>query len=133
MQPDGKGLRFNAGKIRLDLIPVEPLLALGEHYGRGGIKYPERNWERGMSWMDCYASLDRHSKAWLRGENFDQETGSHHMIAVAWNAFALHTYWVRDIGKDDRPLYIAKRPIFLELPEPLKQKLAEKQQQSNPT
>ena len=63
----------------------------------------ERNWERGMAWCKCFASLMRHSWAWMRGEDFDPETGSHHMIAVAWNAIAIFTYATRQIGEDDRP------------------------------
>ncbi|GAC1500211.1 MAG: hypothetical protein NVS1B6_06420 [Steroidobacteraceae bacterium] len=100
---DNGGLRFNEGKARYDLIPPEALDALAEHYGRGALKYADRNWERGMGWGKCFASLMRHGWAWMRGEDCDPETGSHHMIAVAWNAIALFTYHQRAIGTDDRP------------------------------
>ena len=97
------GLRFNTGKPRMDLLPPEALLALGEHYAKGAKKYEPRNWEKGMPWAECcFASLMRHAIAWLGGEDYDEETGSHHMIAVAWNALALFTYHARRIGRDDR-------------------------------
>jgi len=100
---DGQGLRYNDGKPRFDLLPPEALKALAAHYGKGAEKYAARNWERGMDWCKCFASLERHSWAWMGGEDIDPENGSHHMIAVAWNAIALFTYAMRNIGTDDRP------------------------------
>ena len=100
---DGQGLRYNNGKPRFDLLPPEALQALAEHYGKGAEKYAARNWERGMDWCKCFASLERHAWAWMGGEDIDPENGSHHMIAVAWNAMALFTYAMRNIGTDDRP------------------------------
>jgi hypothetical protein len=103
-EADGGGLRFNDGKPRFDLLPPEALEALAAHYGAGAKKYADRNWERGMAWCKCFASMMRHGWAWMRGEDFDPETGSHHMVAVAWNAIAIFTYHTRSIGNDDRPL-----------------------------
>lgn len=102
---DGGGLRYNEGKARFDLLPPEALFALAEHYGVGASKYQDRNWERGMAWMKCFASMMRHAWAWARGEDFDPETGTHHMIAVAWNAIAIFVYHSRQVGNDDRPKY----------------------------
>lgn len=103
IEQDNAGLRYDEGKPRYDLIPPEALEALAAHYERGARKYAERNWERGMNWCRCFGSLMRHAWAWMRGRDIDPETGSHHMIAVAWNAFALYTYSVRAAGVDDRP------------------------------
>lgn len=100
---DNQGLRYNEGKPRMDLVPPEAMLALGRHFEIGAKKYADRNWERGMDWGKCCASLERHLLAWKSGEDYDSETGSHHMISVAWNAFVLFTYAIRGIGKDDRP------------------------------
>lgn len=99
-----EGLRYNSGKPRYDLIPPEALEALADHYRVGAEKYADRNWERGLKWSEgCFASLQRHAWAWMAGENIDEETGSHHMISVAWNALALYTFAMRQIGTDDRP------------------------------
>lgn len=97
------GLRFNEGKPRYDLIPPEFMDALAAHFEIGSRKYSDRNWERGMGWCKCFASMMRHAWAWMRGEDIDPETGSHHMISVAWNAMAIYTYAARKIGEDDRP------------------------------
>jgi hypothetical protein len=106
---DGGGLRDNAGKVQYELIPADALHALAEHYTKSGgppggpPKYPARNWERGMAWLKCFGCMMRHSWAWMRGEDFDADTGTHHMICVAWNAFAIFAYATRRIGTDDRP------------------------------
>jgi hypothetical protein len=99
---DGEGLRYNEGKPRFDLMPPEALIALADHYRKGSEKYADRNWERGMDWGKCFASMERHAWAWASGEDYDAETESHHMIAVAWNALALYVYHKRNIGKDTR-------------------------------
>lgn len=71
----------------------------------GGVKFylsGERNWERGMKWGRVFGSLMRHCWAFWRGETYDEDTGSHHMIAAMWNCAALFTYDEREIGEDDR-------------------------------
>lgn len=96
------GLRYDSGKPRYDLIPVIPLDDLAALYEYGAKKYAERNWEKGMSWGRCFASLMRHAWAFWRGENYDVESGFHHMTHVAWNAMALCEYSKRALGTDDR-------------------------------
>jgi hypothetical protein len=99
---DGGGLRYDDGKPRFDLLPPEAMWALAELYRVGASKYAARNWERGMSWMKCFACLMRHAWRWMAGEEHDSETGCHHMIHVAWNAIAIFVYIKRGIGTDDR-------------------------------
>lgn len=86
---------------RFDLIPPEPLWALAEHYGRGAAKYDDRNYEKGYKWGLSVAALQRHMYQWLQGKSIDTETGTHHLIAVAWHAFALFIFEMRGIGTDD--------------------------------
>lgn len=86
---------------RFDLIPPEPMWALAEHYGKGGLKYGDRNYERGYHWSLNVAALQRHLNQWLRGEDCDSETGSNHLIAIAWHAFTLFLFSTRGLGTDD--------------------------------
>lgn len=108
VQKDEPALRYDAGKSRVDLIPPEFIEALGRHYGAGAKKYAERNWEKGMSWSRCYASALRHMLAFWSGEEFDEETGSPHVICAAWNMAALHWYKRYGKGTDDRPLTVVQ-------------------------
>jgi len=88
---------------RFDLIPAGPLTALAEHYGKGAAKYADRNWELGTEWHLNFAALMRHAWAFWGGEDLDPETGSAHMTAVAWHAFALAHFMVAHPELDTRP------------------------------
>lgn len=83
------GGRKGSKLARFDLIPSRPLELLAEHYGRGCLKYSDRNWENGYNWGLSFAAMMRHAWAFWRGEDIDPETGSPHLVAVAWHAFAL--------------------------------------------
>ena len=86
---------------RYDLIPPEFEQALAEVYGRGALKYADRNWEKGYSWGLSVGALRRHLAAWLQGESLDPDTGAHHLAQVAWHAATLYTYEHRGLGTDD--------------------------------
>jgi hypothetical protein len=88
---------------RFDLIPVGPLTELAKHYGRGAQKYADRNWEKGYEWSKNYAALQRHLFAFWDGEDLDPETGTPHVVAVAWHAFALAEFMNTHPEFDDRP------------------------------
>jgi hypothetical protein len=95
--------RYNEGKLRYDLIPVEALEDLAKLYTEGAKKYADRNWEKGMAFSKMYASLLRHLFKFWMGEDIDKETGVNHMTAVAWNAMAIVTYMKRGLNNyDDR-------------------------------
>lgn len=102
MSDTGDSLRKDDGKTRFDLLPPEAIEELAKLYTRGAQKYEPRGWEQGMAWSRCLGPLMRHLWKWIRGEDFDQETGAHHMIAVMWNAAAIYTYHIRKLGTDDR-------------------------------
>jgi hypothetical protein len=99
------GTRYDAGKPRHSLVPPEFVTALAQHFTVGAKKYADRNWEKGFSYSRAYDSLQRHAQAWMSGEDTDVETGSHHMIAVAWNACVLFCYHIWGMKRfDDRPV-----------------------------
>lgn len=95
------GGQKGAKLARFSLIPPEFLWALAEHYGKGARKYEDRNWERGYQWSLSLDALERHLNQWLRGEDRDEETDTHHLICVAWHAIALFVYSVRGLGTDN--------------------------------
>lgn len=86
---------------RFDLIPTGPLRALAEHYGAGANKYspleriegadgaPIDNWRLGFNYSSSIAALLRHFYAWQSGEDFDEELGNNHLVAVIWHAMTL--------------------------------------------
>lgn len=102
------GKKDDKNKARYDLLPPEPLEELAKLYGTGAGVYGSRNWEQGLAYGRVFAAMMRHAWAWWRGEKYDPKDGQHHLIAVAWNAFALFTYEIRNLGEDDRPKLIDK-------------------------
>ena len=87
---------------RFDLIPPEALGAIARHYGLGSRKYADNNWRRGYDWSKSYAALQRHANLFWGGEDIDPETGSPHIIAVAWHAITLYTFLNEYPEYDDR-------------------------------
>jgi len=88
---------------RFDLLPVEALTQVAEHYGRGAAKYADNQWRKGYDWSLSYAAMQRHANAFWGGEDIDAETGSPHMAAVAWHALTLLTFAIEHPGLDNRP------------------------------
>lgn len=99
-----EAMRFNTGKARWDLLPGDALSELVAVYTMGAEKYAARNWEKGLKWTNCFASMMRHSWKWMMGEDLDEESGLHHMAHVAWNALAIVAFFKRRrTDLDDRP------------------------------
>ena len=98
-----EGLRLNAGKTRVDLVPAFAHEQLGKVLTKGSEKYAVRNWERGMAWSKVIASLERHLYEIKKGEDFDKETGLLHSAHVMCNAAFLTEYYKIYPQGDDRP------------------------------
>lgn len=110
---------------KMSLVPVGPLMHLARHSAKGAAKYAPHQWRKGIAWSDLYDAAQRHFTTWwdgvdldtcpstgegcafvtIEGEPFEgvpgvscyNHTGSHHLDAVMWMAFAL-----RD-GVDNHP------------------------------
>lgn len=91
------------GKPRLDLLPPELMLSVGQVLAFGAQKYGDRDWELGMRWGRVYAAMQRHLIAWWAGEDTDDETGFSHLAHAACCVAFLLAYEQRGIGEDDRP------------------------------
>ena len=90
------------GKLRYDLIPVSSLEELCKVYTYGVEKYGDRNWEKGLPWLTCFAAIMRHLLSWVQGVDVDRESGCKHLAHVAWWCFALMWYARKGKGVDDR-------------------------------
>jgi hypothetical protein len=115
------GIKLDAGKPRFDLVPGLGLEELARLYAFGEAKYKDigglRNWEKGLGYGRCFAAMMRHAWSWFRGEDFDRESGMHHMAAVAFYAFGImHFHFsgqradAAGVALDDRPKGHAPRP-----------------------
>jgi hypothetical protein len=68
----------------------------------GGGKYPLHNWKKGLPWTEVADSAMRHIDSFLEGEDFDKETGLHHLKHAACNLAFLLWYVVFKPELDDR-------------------------------
>jgi len=100
---EDKGLRFNTGKTRYDLVPAFAQEQYAKVMTKGAEKYAERNWENGMRWSKVLASLERHLMAVKKGEDYDPETGLFHSAHIMCNAAFLTEYYKIYPQGDDRP------------------------------
>lgn len=92
---------------RTDLMPADALMSVSRHFGIGGMKYEDRNWEKGYRWSLAYGALLRHLFLWWQGEDgeVDSSTGewTNHLDAVIFHALVLRSFELRAVGTDDRP------------------------------
>jgi hypothetical protein len=100
----GSGARKNSGKIALSLVPMHLLAGCCRVLMSGTIKYASWNWSKGMKWSVCFDCTLRHLfKWWFLGEDYDEETGEHHLDHVFCNLFFLRHYVDNYKEGDDRP------------------------------
>lgn len=95
-------VKNDSGKVPLDLLPFDALVAVGEVLAFGANKYAPGNWANGAEWSRYQAALLRHYAAFANGEDRDAETGLLHLAHLACDSLFLLAYQLRGIGKDDR-------------------------------
>lgn len=74
------------------MIPVAALAEVARVYAYGADKYDRDNWRRGYAWSLSYDALQRHVNAFWGGQDFDEESGIHHLAHAAFHIFTLMTY-----------------------------------------
>lgn len=95
---DGVGLKFDKGKLRLDLLDAESIEELARVLGFGAEKYAENNWRKGIKMTRLLAASFRHLFAIMRGEDIDEETGLQH--AAHLMCCAMFMIWTLRHRKD---------------------------------
>jgi len=102
-------VRDSGDKSRPDLISPYAQMRKGEWLRQGAKKYDERNWEKGMKFGRCIASIFRHLFQYMMGW-----TNEDHLAAIAVNAeFLMHYEKMIELGKlsaslNDLPQYEKK-------------------------
>ena len=87
-----KGMKYDSGKLQLNLITEPMITGLGEVLTFGSNKYEPNSWQHVPDAIERYkAALLRHYTAWIGGEDLDVESKLHHMKHVLCNAaFLVH-------------------------------------------
>ena len=77
-------------KLMWELLPLEDVEDIVRVYTAGAKKYGPDKWQNLPDGIRRYkAALLRHLVEFDKGNEIDEETGCHHLAAVAWNAIAM--------------------------------------------
>jgi hypothetical protein len=93
--------KFDSEKPRLSIIPQLALDEIIKGFEHGASKYGKFNYSNGMEYTRYFDALQRHSRAWLMGEDID-ESDIHHIALAACNCMMLLENILTKQGKDDR-------------------------------
>lgn len=96
------GVKFDADKAPLHLIPVECLEEVAKVLSYGSQKYSDWNWAKGFKWSRLYGATLRHLYAHMRGEDKDKETNISHLTHATCNLLFLMYHELHQVGEDDR-------------------------------
>lgn len=96
------GVKFDAGKPRMSLLPAHPLTEIAKVLTFGAQKYEAHNWRKGFDYSRVMDALQRHLHAWNEGEDIDPESGLSHLAHAGCNILFLLEFERRGTGNDDR-------------------------------
>lgn len=97
-----EGLKYDIGKVPLELLPVEALIEIAKVMAFGAEKYGRHNWRKGMAWSRLVGAILRHLFAWILGEDKDPESNLNHLAHAGCGILFLLTYEINGSGMDDR-------------------------------
>ena len=98
-----KAERFNDGKCKLGLIPLDCHKWEADGFAYGANKYSMNNWRKGLPIMDQANSLFRHLNAFLNeNENIDPESNIHHLGLAQCNLTMMVNTIINHPELDDR-------------------------------
>jgi hypothetical protein len=85
-----KGLKFDTGKLRWDLLPIDCIEDVVKILTFGSVKYGPNNWQMLEEGEErYYAALMRHLSAYRQGEIIDIESGLSHLSHAMCNILFL--------------------------------------------
>ena len=96
--------KFDATKVRVDLLPIEPMMQIANVFGFGAKKYFANSYRQGETvvWSRTYGSIMRHMMAFWSGEDKDPESGLPHLAHAGTQLFILMEHAAHNQSKDDR-------------------------------
>jgi hypothetical protein len=96
------GVKQDSDKPRVDLVPVQSVLAAARAFTFGAKKYSPWNWMKGLEWLRLYGAVLRHLFEWTVGVTKDKESGLHPLDHALASLMMLQTHVELGLGKDDR-------------------------------
>ncbi len=104
-------MKYDDGKCRTDLLPVDALEEVAWILTFGADKYEDHGWEHGMDWMRLIGACFRHIFAWIGGQDNDPETGRSHIAHACCCLLFILAYIKRGMVEyDDRWCNLPENP-----------------------
>lgn len=97
-----EGIKYDAEKVRVDLLDSEWLEGVGAVLTFGAKKYAADNWRGGIHYRRLLGAALRHVFAFLRGEDNDPESGISHILHASCCLMFLYWFTVHRKDLDDR-------------------------------
>jgi hypothetical protein len=100
----GYAPKFDSNKVRVDLLPIDPMLQIAEVFTFGAKKYFANSYRQGetVAWSRTYGSIMRHLMAFWSGEDRDPESGLNHLAHAGTQLMILMEHVRHNQDKDDR-------------------------------
>jgi len=96
----GPGKKYDEGKLRWDLLPLEPIEDIVRILTMGTSKYGDDNWQRLENGVErYYAAMMRHITAWRKGEELDKESGLPHLHHAMCNLMFIN--WIKHQNENE--------------------------------
>ena len=96
------GVKLDADKPRMDLIPTAPLVGVARVLGFGAQKYAAHNWRAGFDYSRLIGAALRHITSFNDGEDKDPESGESHINHAICTLMFLSEQIAKGTGNDDR-------------------------------
>lgn len=93
--------RYNEGKIQTREVYPAFILGIGDVLTKSREKYEAFNWCRPTKLSTPYESLMRHLMAFQMGEDFDKESGKHHLLHCATNLMFMYYHMMNNPQESD--------------------------------
>lgn len=102
MKSKQKSKRNNKGKIQTNEIDPAFILGMGEVLTKSREFYDRANWTNDTPFSVPWDCALRHMMKFHSGLDYDEQTGSHHLLHAAVNLMFLHYYYNNQNHMDDR-------------------------------
>lgn len=87
---NNEGKKYDEGKPRWDLLPLELMEDVVKIYTFGAEKYGVNTWQNLPDAYNRYkAAMFRHLVEFEKGQKTDMESGLSHLAHMVWNAIAM--------------------------------------------
>lgn len=97
-----EGVKYDAGKVQMELLDPSFLEGTAAVLTFGAAKYDAYNWAKGMQWSRVFGALMRHMWKFWRGQELDEETGISHLYHASCCLMFLAHYQKYKVGEDNR-------------------------------